>query len=78
VHTPKQKGGGTTDKEKLKNKPLMMLRPKKNKLRLREKQVKSKIKDLKNKLGRAKGSKYTSIHLSVMLYCVNISDSRFH
>jgi hypothetical protein len=57
VHTPKQKGGGTTDKEKLKNKPLMMLRPKKNKLRLREKQVKSKIKDLKNKLGRAKGGK---------------------
>lgn len=57
MHTPKQKGGGTTDKEKLKNKPLMMLRPKKNKERLREKQVKSRIKDLKNRLGKAQGGK---------------------
>lgn len=31
-----------------------MVRPKKNKLRIREKQVKTRIKDLKNQLGRVK------------------------
>ncbi len=31
---PKSKGGGTTNKEKLKSKPLMMIRPKKNKEKL--------------------------------------------
>ena len=28
---PKPKGGGTTNEKKMKNKPLMMVRPKKNK-----------------------------------------------
>lgn len=54
MHKPKEKGGGTNDREKLKNKPLMMIRPKKNKLRMREKQVKTRIKDLKNQLGRVR------------------------
>lgn len=31
---PKPKGGGTTNKAKLKSKPLMMIRPKKNKEKL--------------------------------------------
>ena len=32
---PKQKGGGSTNKEKLKNKNLIMLRPKKNREKLK-------------------------------------------
>lgn len=36
-HGPKQKGGGTTNKQKLKNKNLGMLRPKKNKDQLKSK-----------------------------------------
>lgn len=35
----------------------MMLRSKKNKIRNREKQVKIKIKDLKNKLGKMRSGK---------------------
>ena len=35
----------------------MMVRPKKNKERLRQKQVKVRIKDLKNKLGKVKSGK---------------------
>jgi hypothetical protein len=38
-------------------KPILMLRDKKNKLKSREKQVKLKIKNLKNQLGKVRSGK---------------------
>lgn len=57
-HKPKDKtGGGTTNKEKQRLKPLMMVRFKKNKIRSNEKQLKTKIKHLKNQLGKVRSGK---------------------
>jgi len=54
---PKPKKGGTNDKEKQKRKPLLMLRPKKNFDRKRLSSVKSRIKEIKNKLGHVRSGK---------------------
>jgi protein SDA1 len=56
-HTPKVKNGGTTNREKNKLKPLMMVRSKKNKIRKDEKQLKLRIKSLKNQLGKVRSGK---------------------
>ena len=59
-HQRKQKGGGKTNKEKLKNKPLMMIIPKKRK-QVQEKltSMNKKIKNLKVQLGRFKRGNMT-------------------
>lgn len=55
---PKQKGGGTTNIQKLKKKPLMMVRPKKNKMQQNAiDSVKQKIKKIKNQLGHVRNAK---------------------
>lgn len=57
---PKKKGGGSTNKEKLKSKNLLMLRPKKNKERLKSKQVMNltnRITSIKNQLGHVRSGK---------------------
>lgn len=56
-HKPKEKNGGTTNREKNKLKPLMMVRSKKNKIRKGEKQLKLRIKSLKNQLGKVRSGK---------------------
>jgi protein SDA1 len=56
-HKPKDKTGGSTNREKNKLKPLMMVRAKKNKIRSNEKQLKTKIKHLKNQLGKVRSGK---------------------
>jgi protein SDA1 len=59
-HQRKQKGGGLTNKEKLKNKPLMMIIPKKRR-QVKDKLVSmnKKIKNLKQQLGRFKRGNMT-------------------
>jgi protein SDA1 len=59
-HQRKQKGGGQTNKEKLKNKPLMMVIPKKRR-QVQDKLVSmnKKIKNLKQQLGRFKRGNMT-------------------
>lgn len=56
-HKPKDKKGGTTNREKQRLKPIMMVRAKKNKIRSNEKQLKFKIKNLKNQLGKVRSGK---------------------
>ena len=56
-HKPKEKKGGTTNKEKKHLKPLMMVRAKKNKIRSNEKQLKLRIKSLKGQLGKVRSGK---------------------
>jgi len=56
-HAPKKKGGGTTNQEKNKHKPLMMLRPKKNKDKNGLTSLKSRIKNLKNQIGHVQSGK---------------------
>lgn len=56
-HKPKEKKGGTTNREKQHLKPLMMVRAKKNKIRSNEKQLKLRIKSLKSQLGKVRSGK---------------------
>lgn len=56
-HKPKQKKGGTTNRQKQRLKPLMMVRAKKNKIRKNQKQLKLRIKNLKNQLGKVRSGK---------------------
>ena len=56
-HKPKEKKGGSSDREKKFLKPLMMVRAKKNKIRSGEKQLKVRIKNLKTQLGRVRSNK---------------------
>lgn len=56
-HKPKEKKGGTNNREKQHLKPIMMIRAKKNKIRSNEKQLKLKIKNLKNQLGKVRSGK---------------------
>jgi len=46
----KEKHGGTTNKEKRKNHPLEMLRPKKNRTKVPMKQLRKNIRNLRNKI----------------------------
>lgn len=62
---PKPKAGGSkTNKEKLKNKPLMMLRPKKNK-QSKVEDVRHKIKNIKQQLGHM--SKHRNVQVKMKL-----------
>lgn len=56
-HGPKAKGGGTTNLEKNKKKPLMMVRFKKYKQKNRVESVKRKIKKLKVQIGHVRSGK---------------------
>jgi protein SDA1 len=56
-HGPKKKGGGSTNLEKNKHKPLMMLRPKKNREKNQLKSVRKRIKSLKDKIGHVRNGK---------------------
>ncbi|CAD8054780.1 unnamed protein product [Paramecium sonneborni] len=53
----KSEFASTSNKEKLKNKPLQMMRAKKVEQKNKESRIKSKIKDLKNKLGHVRSGK---------------------
>ena len=55
-HGPKAKKGGSTNQEKKKNKPLMMLRPKKNLDNKQLTSLKQRIKSLKNKIGHVQSN----------------------
>ncbi len=57
-HGPKEKGGGTNNKQKLKMKPLAMVRPKKNKSESYLNSLSKRIKEIKNKLTTIKHGKY--------------------
>lgn len=54
---PKQKTGGTTNEEKNKNKPLFMLRPKKNRIKDELLDLKRSIKNVKQQLGHVRSKK---------------------
>lgn len=54
---PKEKKGGTTNEEKNKHKPLMMVRFKQHKERNRVDSVKKKIKKIKLQLGHVRSGK---------------------
>jgi protein SDA1 len=54
---PKQKKGGSTNEEKNKNKPLLMLRPKKNKIKEELLDLKRSIKKVKQQLGHVRSKK---------------------
>lgn len=56
-HGPKPKKGGTTNEEKQKRKPLMMVRFKKYKEKNRVETVKRKIKKIKTQLGHVRSGK---------------------
>lgn len=53
----KNEHASKTNKEKLKNKPMAMVRAKKVQEKNKEKDLKSRIKDLKNKLGHVRSGK---------------------
>lgn len=55
THNRKDKAGGKTNKEKLKNKPLMMvLNKKKRESKIKDESINKKIKKMKQQLGRFK------------------------
>lgn len=56
-HGPKPKKGGTTNEEKNKKKPLMMVRFKRYKEKNRVENVKKKIKKIKVQLGHVRSGK---------------------
>jgi|JI6StandDraft_1071083.scaffolds.fasta_scaffold1413331_1 protein SDA1 len=56
-HKPKDKKGGSNDREKQRLKPIMMVRFKKNKIRINEKQLKLRIKNLNCQLGKVRSGK---------------------